>query len=750
MAKTSKIAVSSIVALSVIVATAPSQQGYAATNVDQLMTDVQNAGNVLKWAISVEGSADGVTQPWEQFNNAKAAIAKVEVALNGLSFSDKLRYEAQLVDTKVQIQRAQAYLDAITASTKIRAKTKALTNAVYSNNLDQVEKMYHEMTAEFRKQTILLDRVYGQSTRDRIRNAVKGPAEKLIVELKNDVTVHMLVKSAEADMRRGNYSEAAKKVYEAQAILNVNALRWENALQSRVNGINSSLPLQIVSSSIVNNTTFSIKLNRSISSVKASEFTIDNGLTVTNASLSKDGLTITLTTSNQVPGSTYTLKYKTNTVRFTIPGSVVPIYVGDKTIQHKETSEVIALVAIFNDSNGQPSKATVRVDIPAGLKLVSVNGTANNTGGTKSVNVTPDKNGAVTILFTAKDLNTAVLDKSISFNKMEKNKAIETQTSSSLNFYVAAKAGTISKKTVHFIDSYNNYFVTTDGVKYNMKGNVDNFRNEGDYVSFNSFKAALDREDVVNGTYNPSSASSFNISSNKVVASMNLDSKFSTIPGTSGYRMDGKKIELFGKGQPNYEVYLFKNAGVSLGKTKVKSNGTWTFTTDIEQNAITDYSLVQQNAGLAIPSYVGWGVTTLRVIEGPFELANISEGASDDNNLANEAITFTIAPIKHKNGSTLAQDQVNVSKEASIIVKDSDGTKVKLTNNQRETYIKTVKNGFTLTFDQKDKYKAVGTIIDKGKDGKLTGTLNVVSVEGITNEYGLNLQTNTRDVITAY
>ncbi|MCK1995793.1 hypothetical protein MPH47_00915 [Psychrobacillus psychrodurans] len=53
MVKSSKIAVSSMVALSVIVATAPSQQVHAATNVDQLMADVQNAGNVLKWAISV-------------------------------------------------------------------------------------------------------------------------------------------------------------------------------------------------------------------------------------------------------------------------------------------------------------------------------------------------------------------------------------------------------------------------------------------------------------------------------------------------------------------------------------------------------------------------------------------------------------------------------------------------------------------------------------------------------------------------
>lgn len=43
MAKTSKIAVSSIVAFSMIVAAAPSQQVHAATNVDQLMADVQTA-----------------------------------------------------------------------------------------------------------------------------------------------------------------------------------------------------------------------------------------------------------------------------------------------------------------------------------------------------------------------------------------------------------------------------------------------------------------------------------------------------------------------------------------------------------------------------------------------------------------------------------------------------------------------------------------------------------------------------------
>lgn len=97
MLKSIKTAVSSVVALSTFVAIAPTQQGNAAINMDQLMVDVQNAGNVLKWVISVEGSADGMTQPWEQFNNAKAAIAKVEGALNGVGFSDMLKYEAQLM-----------------------------------------------------------------------------------------------------------------------------------------------------------------------------------------------------------------------------------------------------------------------------------------------------------------------------------------------------------------------------------------------------------------------------------------------------------------------------------------------------------------------------------------------------------------------------------------------------------------------------------------------------------------------------
>lgn len=232
--KSGKLILSTLVATSAIIAVTPGSQVEATSNLNQLVVDAQNAGNVLKWAISVEGSADGVTQPWKQFNNAKQAIGKVEAALAKASFSEKLKYESLLIEPKTQLQRAQGYLDAITASSKIHAKTNALSLAVKANNLDQVEKAYHEMTAEFRKQTILLDRVYGQSTRDRIRGAVKGPAEKLISELKNDVTVHMLAKGAQEDLNRGRYTEASAKVYEAQAILTAETLKWEKAYKQQL------------------------------------------------------------------------------------------------------------------------------------------------------------------------------------------------------------------------------------------------------------------------------------------------------------------------------------------------------------------------------------------------------------------------------------------------------------------------------------------------------------------------------------
>lgn len=240
--KAIKIAASTAVAASAFVAAAPAQQADAATNVNQLATDAQNAGTVLKWAISVEGSADFVTRPYDQYNAAKKAIAAAEAAGKKLSTSEKLSLDAKLVDAKLQVKRAAAYIDAITSSEKIKDLTSKLDAAIASGDIEKVETAYHNATGEYRKQAKLLDRVYGQSTRDEIRNAVKPAIEKSVASVKNEVTVNMLVKAAAKDIAAGNIADAHAKYAEAQAILDANVLKWETALQKSVTDAKAAAP----------------------------------------------------------------------------------------------------------------------------------------------------------------------------------------------------------------------------------------------------------------------------------------------------------------------------------------------------------------------------------------------------------------------------------------------------------------------------------------------------------------------------
>lgn len=237
-----KIAASTAVAASAFVAAAPAQQADAAVNVNQLATDAQNAGTVLKWAISVEGSADFVTRPYDQYNAAKKALAAAEAAAKTLTTSEKLSLNAKLVEPKLQIKRAAAYIDAITSSEKIKDLTSKLDAAIATGDIEKVEAAYHTATAEFRKQAKLLDRVYGQSTRDEIRNAVKPALEKSVASVKNEVTVNMLVKAAAKDVAAGNIAEAHAKIAEAQAIIDANKLKWETDLQKSVNDFKTDLP----------------------------------------------------------------------------------------------------------------------------------------------------------------------------------------------------------------------------------------------------------------------------------------------------------------------------------------------------------------------------------------------------------------------------------------------------------------------------------------------------------------------------
>lgn len=210
--KALKIGISTAIAASAFVAVAPTPlQADAASNMDTLLKNANNASTVLKWAISVEGSADFKTRPYDEYNTAKKAIEVAEKAMTKLSNSEKLSAQSKLVDPKIQVTRAQNYIDAITSSEKIMELTKNLNTAIASGKLADVETSYHKATAEFRKQSVLLDRVYGQTTRDGIRNAVKPQLEKTVDSVKYDVTLKMYADKAAGHIKKKEYSLAKKK-----------------------------------------------------------------------------------------------------------------------------------------------------------------------------------------------------------------------------------------------------------------------------------------------------------------------------------------------------------------------------------------------------------------------------------------------------------------------------------------------------------------------------------------------------------
>ena len=151
----------------------------SATEVNKQVQKALDAGNVLKWAISTEGSANGSTRPYPQFNAAKSARDAAVAAINKLPAAQKNIQMAKIEkDVNTHIARAMNYIDAITAGEKMEAKQVALQVQLEKGIIDDAtEKAYHELSNEIRKQAVILDRVYGKSTRDAIRDQYKETAQ---------------------------------------------------------------------------------------------------------------------------------------------------------------------------------------------------------------------------------------------------------------------------------------------------------------------------------------------------------------------------------------------------------------------------------------------------------------------------------------------------------------------------------------------------------------------------------------------
>ena len=310
--KAIKVLGASAIAASAFVATSPSGADAAsAKDVQSLVKAAKDAGTVLKWAISTEGSADGTTRPWAQYNAAKAARDKAVAAINTLPASQKAGYLADIEqNVNLHINRTMSYIDAITAGEKINVKKAALEAQIAKNLIDDnTEAAYHALSTEIRKQAILLDRVYGQTTRDEIRANYKKAAETVRDSVKYEVSAKIELDLAKKAIAANDTAKADKHLAEAAKYMkDAKNEAMKSALAKTVAELEAQMTPEVKSVSAVNLNTIEVKFNKAVDATDATtvgNYTFDGSALVGSVKLSSDKKTATITLTTPVTNKTF-------------------------------------------------------------------------------------------------------------------------------------------------------------------------------------------------------------------------------------------------------------------------------------------------------------------------------------------------------------------------------------------------------------------------------------------------------------
>ncbi len=723
--KAIKIAASTAVAASAFVAAAPVQQADAATNVNQLATNAQNAGTVLKWAISVEGSADYKTLPTAQYNAAKAAVKAAEDAAAKLSATEKLSIQAKLVEPKTQVTRAMAYIDAINSSTKIVGLTDTLNSAIKSGDLAQVEKAYHSASFEFKtKQAKLLDRVYGQSTRDGIRNAVKPAMEAALESVKYDVTVKMHLDKTDTLIKENKLEEAAKELGKARYNLDLKDAKFtfKTQLEKSYSDVAAALPLQALQAVGDGKNTVTVKFSKEylstekITSLEAGQFKI-SGLTVQSAKLSDDKKSVVLTTSNQKADTEYTVVWQGKSVTFKTPAiaDTSGIAVNETDAAYVETTQNRTYTAKLTNTDGTPYVGRVTVNLAevnaattttaTTAVITSVNG-SSYTGNQTWTGVTDSQGNLVFTIAAAygstKD-TASVTHVRPTITKLDGDQKTNEKLAGTTHFFQLQTANvskTLNVTSVR-VDVANDYVYAVaagevNGFKYKWDAN-DQFFVNGQKVSQDQFESRISNGDTVTVDYNATAANSstWNITVD-VTKSEDLEFGNADVVTYDGYNYD-----LSGTGQAGNTVKVYRLNNL-VGTAVVDSSGKWTLrAVNLEQNASNVFSAYQYLPGKDGVNGAGSeNPTTPSVItinEGAFASTGINLVDNGDNGLSVSDVlefSFKNASYNHEFNKSVTAGTITVtdgqSRTAVLTVK-----KVKDTPNKLEvTKISDATTGF--------------------------------------------------------
>ncbi|MEB3750969.1 hypothetical protein [Geobacillus icigianus] len=413
--KAVKLATASAVAASAFVAANPHASQAAtdvATVVSQAKAQMKQAYYTYSHTVTETGKLPNISDVVSAYNKAKQAYKNAVAVVNKAGGAKKDAYLADLQATyetyvfkanpKSGEARAATYIDAHNYAVKLDKMRQDLDGAIKAKDLKKAEELYHKISYELKTRTVILDRVYGQSTRELLRSQFKAEAQKLRDSLIYDITVAMKAREAQDAVKAGNLDKAKAALDQVNQYVSKVTDAFKAELQKAAQDANAAyeaaLPPKVESVTAVNAKTLEIKFNKAVDAatvidnkgtsdtsddvVKATAITLtaidgQGSVSTVKASLSDDKKTLKLVADGS---QFFTKRYVVDIKNVkTLDGKDVPSYT--TTIDTTDSVRPSVLSSSYAD-NGLTLK--VKFSEP----LVSV-GTVKLYDGTTEISVSP-------------------------------------------------------------------------------------------------------------------------------------------------------------------------------------------------------------------------------------------------------------------------------------------------------------------------------------------------------------------------
>ncbi|ADI28123.1 immunoglobulin-like domain-containing protein [Geobacillus sp. C56-T3] len=317
--KAVKLATASAVAASAFVAANPHASQAAtdvATVVSQAKAQMKEAYYTYSHTVTETGKLPNINDVYAAYNKAKQAYANAVAVVNKAGGAKKDAYLADLQATyetyvfkanpKSGEARVATYIDAYNYATKLDAMRQELKAAVDAKDLKKAEELYHKISYELKTRTVILDRVYGQTTRDLLRSQFKAEAQKLRDSLVYDITVSMKAREAQDAVKAGNLDKAKAALDQVNQYVSKVTDAFKAELQKAAQDANAAyeaaLTPKVESVSAINLKQVKITFNKDVDVTTAETvgnytFPSASGLTVTSAKANGKEVVLTLTNS---------------------------------------------------------------------------------------------------------------------------------------------------------------------------------------------------------------------------------------------------------------------------------------------------------------------------------------------------------------------------------------------------------------------------------------------------------------------